>query len=148
VPNCSASSAPCRIQAALLPGDVEFDHLALHCHGRQPLVPERDRQVAQPQQVLGEGSHRLAARPFAAIHVDRQADHQPGDDAVVHDPQQFLRIGGELGAADGADRRGQRQARIRHRHADRLLAQVEPDQPPVGGQQGLEVAKIADRHIG
>jgi len=44
--------------------------------GRQALVPEQDRETELGLEPGREGAHRLAARPLAAVHVERPADHQ------------------------------------------------------------------------
>jgi hypothetical protein len=56
--------------------DVFGDQLALDCRGRQPLVPQPDRQRGQPGQIAGEGAGRLRPGALAAVHVDRQAEHE------------------------------------------------------------------------
>ena len=55
---------------------VGLDQRALDRGRRQPLVPERDRQFGQLRKVAGEGARRLRARSFAAVHIDRQAEHE------------------------------------------------------------------------
>src|SRR5882672_938945 len=52
------------------------NQLALDRRGGEPLVPERDWQIGEPCKVAGEGACRLRARSFAAVHVDRQAEHE------------------------------------------------------------------------
>src|SRR5204863_75489 len=61
---------------AFLAAHVGGDQLALDRGGRKPLVPERDRQLGPAREIAGEGAGRLRARPLAAIHVDRQAEHE------------------------------------------------------------------------
>ena len=81
----SRSSAPCRMNAAacwsitaarFCAADVGGDQVALDRGGGQPLVPERDRKLGQAREVAREGAGRLRARPLAAVHVDRQAEHE------------------------------------------------------------------------
>jgi len=81
--------------------------------GGEPLVPERQRQVAEFQQVFGEGADGLAARTFAAIHVDRQAHNQTADPAPLDQVEKRLGIVRKaLAAADGFDRRCNHQSWI------------------------------------
>ena len=58
---------------------VGLEQRPLGGDGREPLVPEGDRQLGQPREVAGEGAGRLRARPFAAVHVARQPEHEPAD---------------------------------------------------------------------
>ena len=44
--------------------------------GGEPLVPQQDRQAERRIELVGERAHRLAARPLAAVHVERPAEHQ------------------------------------------------------------------------
>jgi len=73
---------------AAFAGHVVGDHLAGDGGGRQPLVPERDGQVAQRQDVARELPHRLGARAVAAGQRQRQADHQPADAVPIDERKQ------------------------------------------------------------
>ena len=63
-------------RGALGAAGVGGEQFALDRRGGQALVPEPDRQAAQPGEIAGEGAGRLGARAFAAVHVDGQAQHQ------------------------------------------------------------------------
>jgi threonine/homoserine/homoserine lactone efflux protein len=49
----------------------------------------------------------LGARPLAAVHVFRQTHDEAADAALANETLQPFGIGGELGALDGLERRGQ-----------------------------------------
>jgi hypothetical protein len=80
----SRSSAPCRmklaaaesIRPALLARHIHFDQRPFRGHGRQPLVPEHEGKVGFLRHVAHECARGLRPGPFAAVHVDRQADHR------------------------------------------------------------------------
>src|SRR5262249_17820913 len=55
---------------------VRCDQIALDRSGRQPLVPQRDRQVGEPRKIARERPCRLGARPLGSVHVDRQTEHK------------------------------------------------------------------------
>ena len=55
---------------------VHADQFAFDRDGGEPLVPQRDRQIGELGKIAGEGAGRLRARAFAAVHVDRQAEHE------------------------------------------------------------------------
>ena len=68
---------------------VGLEQRAFGRDGRQPLVPEADRQVGQAREVAGEGAGRLAARTLGAVHVARQAQDRAADPALVEDLEQL-----------------------------------------------------------
>src|SRR5215510_14661187 len=61
---------------ALLAARIGLDQDALDRDGREPLVPQTDRQLGHPRKVARKRARRLRARPFAAVHVDGQAKHE------------------------------------------------------------------------
>src|SRR5439155_17702881 len=56
---------------ALPSAGVGGDQFALDRGGREPLVPERDRQLGDAREIAREGARGLGARALAAIHVER-----------------------------------------------------------------------------
>ncbi len=83
-----------------------------------------------------EGAGRLRARAFAAVHVDRQTEHEPDGIAFRRERQQALGVGGELGAGDGFDCGRQPAIRIARCNPDGLGAEVEADQRAARRQAG------------
>ena len=63
---------------ALRAAHVGGDQVALDRGGREPLVPQADRQRGQLGEIARKGARRLRARTFRAVHVDRQAEHEAG----------------------------------------------------------------------
>ena len=58
------------------PRGVGFDQRPGNGSRRQPFVPKRHRQVAQPGEVAGKTLAGLRPRPHAAVHVEGIAQHQ------------------------------------------------------------------------
>src|SRR3546814_5314791 len=89
---------------------------ALDHGGGEPLVPERYglREAGLLDEIAGELAHRLAARPFAAVHVHRQADDQAADAVVAAEHGEAGGIVAELAAPDGLERRGDPQRSEEH----------------------------------
>ena len=114
--------------------DVMSDQLAFDRGRGQPLVPQRDRQRRELGEVAGEGSGRLRARAFRAVHVDGQAEHEADCGALGGKRQQAVGVGGEIGARDGLDPGCKSAVGIARGHADGFGAEVEADQRPAFGQ--------------
>ena len=108
--------------------------------GREPLVPEGDRQLGEAGEVAGEGAGRLRPRALAAVHVLRQPEHQPADRPRFGEPEERGGVGAEPGPADGLERRGDAAPGVGDRDPDRPRAEVEPDQRPARRQRRGEVA--------
>ena len=89
--------------------------------------------------------------PFGAVHVQRQADDDPGRAALVHQLEQRARVLGELLLADQARGGWRSHARgVRDRHADGLLAEVQARPGRVRRQGGgvQQVERRACRGLG
>ena len=69
-----------------------------------------------------------ARGPFAAVHVDRQSQHEADRVALRGDREQPRRIGLEGLALDGLDAGREPPVGIGHRDADGLGAEIETDQ--------------------
>ena len=54
-----------------------------------------DRQRGQLREVAGEGAGRLRARTLAAVHVDRQAEHEADRAPLRREREQSFGVGGE-----------------------------------------------------
>ena len=117
---------------------VGVDQGAGHGLGRPALVPEQDRQ-AERLEVAGEGADRLGARRFAAVEVERQADDEPARLLLGDQRLERVEVPAEFGAPDQGGRGRDRPLRVAQRRADRLRADVEPEQPPALGQRGAEL---------
>ena len=95
--------------------------------------------------VADEGPGRLRARPFAAIHVDRQPDRHRPD---IFPGQQGKQRGGverEFLADDHRARMGEREAAVGNRDADRLVTEVEPGECLAGREA---TGQFLDRNDG
>ena len=113
---------------------VGFYHETFGRSGRPSLVPEQDGQ-AKVEQVAREGPARLAARRFAAVHVDRQADDdacgRAGGDRCLQ--QRF--VFGEFAPRDKIGGGGEAPACVAKGGADGLAADIKPDQHPAFRQR-------------
>ncbi len=90
---------------------------------------------------------RLAARPLAAVHVDRQADHQALGAARGHQLEQAAGVLGELrraGSAPGA-RRSSASGRTPPPRWSSRRGRARP--AARRGQGGFQVEQIVDRHL-
>ena len=94
---------------ATLARGIRLEQRALGGDGREPLVPEGDRQVGQPREVAGEGAGRLRPRPLAAVHVARQPEHQPADPPRRGEREQRGGVGARTSCA-GSSRAARRCA--------------------------------------
>lgn len=115
-----------------LPSHVGRDHLALDGCGRQPLVPECHRQIAQGQEVAGELAHRLGAWPVTAGEGQRQADDKAADPVGVDQCEQSRHVVAKTPPPDGIERGGDDEARVGKGEANRLDADIEAHQPRAG----------------
>src|SRR5215469_15426712 len=52
---------------------IAGDEVAFDRGGREPLVPQRDRQLGTAREVARERAGRLRPRPLGAVHVDGKA---------------------------------------------------------------------------
>src|SRR5439155_14028729 len=107
---------------------IRRDQLALDCGGGQPLVPKRDRKIGQPREIAGKGARRLRTRPFAAVHVDGQAENEGDRLSLGGQREQARCVGGKIPARDSLDGRREPPVGIACRHANRLAAEIKPDQ--------------------
>ena len=139
-PPRASGASPDRVEAALeevgggdavddlgaaFPGHVVGDHLAGHRRGRQPLVPERNRQVAQRQHVAGELAHGLGARAVAAGKAQRQPDNEAADAMLVGQREKSGHVIAKAAAPDRVERAGDDEPGIAERQPDRLGPDIE-----------------------
>src|SRR5487761_353543 len=127
---------------------IAFDHAALDRGGGQPLVPERQRQVDEREQVLGELPDALDPRRRLAVEAQWQADDDAANAVFFHFADDALGIVAEARAADGVERRGDDAPRVAQGQADGLGADIQSEQPCPRLEQHLEVGRVADRHVG
>ena len=113
---------------ALGAADIDVDQRALDCGGREPLVPERDRQLGLLREIAREGACRLGARALAAVHVDGQAEHEAGRAPLGGEDKYAGGIDTEFFADDGFDRRRHAPVRIARSDADGFGTEIEADQ--------------------
>ncbi len=132
---------------ALAAGRIGFQKGAFGGGGGPTLVPEGDGEVPELEEIGGELADRLAARALRAVHIDRQADHQPADFASVDQGEEIVGILGEFGAADGLQRRRHRPAGIRERQPDRLRADIEAENPAAARHFAGKLSDLDDGHV-
>ena len=113
---------------ALFPADVGRDQLALDRGGGQPLVPERDRQIGEFGEVAREGAGGLRAGSFAAVHVERQAEHETNAATFGGESQHTFGIEGEGFAGNRFHAGGEPAVGVRGGDADGLGADIEAEQ--------------------
>ena len=105
-------------------------------------------KIGQAGEIAGKGAGRLRARTLAAVHVDRQAEHEADGLAFARDREQPRRIRLERLALDGLDAGREPAVRIGHGDADGLGAEIEADQRaalgPVRG--GFDQRQDRSRH--
>ena len=119
---------------ALFAADVGRDQFAFDRNRREPLIPESDRQFGEFGEIASERARRLRTRALAAIHIDRQAEHESDGGAFGGKDEHALRVGGESPARDGLDARCKFSIGITGGNADGLGAEIKPDEGPAGGQ--------------
>ena len=79
-------------------------------------------------EIAREGARRLRARALRSVHVERQAEHEADRAPLRRERQDPVGIDGEGLARDGFDAGREPAVRIGGGDADRLGAEVEPDQ--------------------
>ncbi len=89
----------------------------------------------------------MHARPFAAVHVERQADDERRDGVLIEELEQTLRVRRELHPADGLERRRDAALDVRDREPDRLRAEIDAHEPRVT-REGREKIGEIDAGIG
>ena len=83
----------------------------------------------------------MRAGAFAAVHIARQSDDDPGDGTLGNDLAQLAAILGELAAGEGLARRRIAPARIAGRDPDGLGPEIEAQQTAAIGQRIAEIAR-------
>src|SRR3546814_11412502 len=86
-------------------------------------------------EVAREGADRLRARAVAAVHVERQADDEPGNRLRGDERFQRFEVGGELLAEDRLVGGREAPSGIAQRPPDRPGAAVEPGEAPTVRQR-------------
>ena len=79
-------------------------------------------------EIAGKGAGRLRARTLAAVHVDRQAEHEADGITFARDRQQPRRIGLEGLAMERFDAGREPAIGIGHGNANGLGAEIEADE--------------------
>jgi hypothetical protein len=131
---------------AALARHIVRDHLAGDGGGRHSLVPQRDRHVAQCQEVAGELPHRLGARAVAAAEAQRQADDKAGHVVPIDQGEQRRHVFGETAAADRVERAGDDEPGIGEREPDCLGPDIEPHDPPAGRHRRAKLLGVGEEH--
>src|SRR3974390_23476 len=99
-------------RCTLLTTDIGGNQLAFDRGGGQPLIPQRDRQLAKLGEIARKGAGCLRARAFAAVHVDGKPEYEAGGRTLGRQREQRGTIDGELSARDGGDTGRQLAVRI------------------------------------
>ncbi len=135
-PHRSRSSAPCRMKAAACWSitALRFFRLASAAISSrstaavEPLVPQADRQVGAMREIAGKGAGRLRARALRPIHVERQPKHEARCPALRREGEQARCIGRKRLPRDRLHPGREAPLGIARGDADRLGAEIEPDQ--------------------
>ena len=130
----------------LAPRAVSADHLAFDRPGREPFVPEGNGNIDLFQQVGRKVTGRLAARPFTAVHVDREADYERPH---VFRPDELADLScvlGKFAPAQGQTRAGHGKVRVRKCQPYRFFPHVQPHQALARGEMEAQVRRLADTH--
>ena len=114
--------------------------------GRQPLVPQRDRQIGQLRQVAGKGAGGLSARTFRTIHIDRESEHQSCGAPLSGKFEDTLGIAVKTGARNGLDRRRNPSIGIAGGNPDGLGAEIKTDQRAALRQHRGSIDERKNRH--
>src|SRR6185312_8925951 len=96
--------------------------------GREPLIPQYDRQPAPRRQIAPESPRRLGAWIVAAAEIERQPKDDSRDFELREDRDQGLGVPGERGARQGLEGRGEAALDVGDRNADGLGTEVEAGQ--------------------
>lgn len=75
--------------------------------GREPLVPQFDRAAGAVRDSLRHGARAPGGRPFPAVHVERQANDEPGDTLFLGQPSQRGKEGAFIARVQTAPRMSQ-----------------------------------------
>ncbi len=128
--------------AAPLTARVRLKQRAGDSGCRESLIPEGDGERAERGEIAHEGPGRLHARPFGIVHVDGEPDDQTADIMAGDDREQLLDIRLELDAANGFERRGDRERDVAKSKADRFGAEVESEQTLAGCEPGAQIGDV------
>ena len=126
--------------------DIVGNQFALDGGGREPLVPQRNRQGGDLFKIAREGAGRLRAGAFAAVHVDWQPKNKAGGAPLGGERQQRLGVGREICACDGCDPGSEAAVGIAGGDADGLGAEVKTDKSATLRQQRCGVDEGKHRH--
>lgn len=131
---------------ALGAAGIGRDQRPFHGRGRQPFVPQRDRQRGELCKIAGKRAGRLGARALGAVHVDRQAEHKTYGAPFGGEIEQALRVETEAFSGDGLDRCRQTPVRVARRDADGFGAKIETDQRAARRQKRGSLHECKNRH--
>ena len=120
--------------SAFLAADIGRDQFTFYRGGRETFIPECDRQLCELGEITGECARRLCSRPFAAIHIDRQAKYKSDCRTFSRECDYAPRVRGERLARDSLDGGCKLSIGVTGGDPDRLGSKVEPNQSPADGQ--------------
>ena len=83
---------------------------------------------------MGEITCGITSRPFAAIHIDRPADDEPAHIFGIRQREHLFCIEREFLAPKDFQWAGNDQRRIGNGEANRLLSDIESEEPPPSGK--------------
>jgi hypothetical protein len=119
---------------ALGAADIGCDQFAFNRNGREPFVPQCDRQLSQFCKIARKGARGLRTRPFAAVHIERQAEHNSGSRSLGRECKHAPCVGSEGCASDCLDARREFSIRIARSDADRLGSEIKANECAASGQ--------------
>ena len=123
--------------------NIMSDERPRHDCGREPLIPEYDRQTGPLRQIVSESSRRLRAGTVASFEIERQPEDDTGDVELGEDRRQRIGVAGEGAARQGLQRRSKAALDVGDRKADRLGTKIDADQARLGGKA---LGEIFDRY--
>ncbi len=126
---------------------VGLDQRPFDGRRRQPLVPQRNRQSGELRQIARKGPRRLRARPFTAVHIDRQAEQESRGFTLTGKLQNACGVQLKPRPRDGLDRSGDAAIRIAGRDADGLGAEIQAEQRAALRQQRCGFHERRNRHL-
>jgi len=113
--------------AALFDGQVGFAQEAVGLGGRQPLVPEVNRQAELLAQFFREDPHLLRLGTFGSTHAQGQADHDFLDLVLANHLSELVEVVALIAALEGFEALGGDAEGVGDGDADAAGANVEAE---------------------
>lgn len=122
------------------------DQFARYSRGRQALVPEGEGQGRELRKIAHEGARRLRARPFGAVHIERQPDDQGANIEIGRAFEQGGGVLRELHSPDRIERRREPPLNVRKRQSDGFGPEIQSHQPALRRQKRRQFFKGRRAH--